>query len=153
MAIEAALTGVLGRDPELKTSQAGKPWTRVSLAVVHDKGSDAEATTWVSVACFGEVAEKLCSAAKKGMKVYAEGTLKLGEWTDRTGEKRLGLQLAAWHARVVGAGALGKNKPPRKKDTGHQRTVKQPSEAVRHWQRPPAGAAVDAEIPFAPEVR
>jgi hypothetical protein len=66
-------------------------------------------TSWVSVACFGEVAEKLCATAKKGMKIYAEGSLKLGEWTDRAGEKRVGLQLAAWRAQVVGAGALGKN--------------------------------------------
>ena len=72
-------------------------------------------TTWVSVACFGEVAEKLCATAKKGSKVYIEGhSMRISEWTGRTGEKRIGLELAAWRAQVVGVGALGKNKSPRK---------------------------------------
>ena len=84
--IEAAFIGRLGQDHELKTSAAGKPWARLSVAV--GVGDEAQ---WVSVAVFGEAAERLCAALEKGNKVYVEGTLRLREWTGKGGEKRTGL--------------------------------------------------------------
>jgi len=111
--IEAALTGTLGRDPELRTSQAGKPWTKLAVAVA--SGQDSDGPTWVQVACFGEVAERICAQAHKGSKVYCEGQLKQTTWQDKTtGEKRMGLEVAAWRVQVLGAGAIGNNKVAKK---------------------------------------
>ena len=104
--IEAAFIGRLGQDPELKTSAAGKPWARLHLAV----GTDAE-TQWISVAIFGEIAERLCATLHKGDKVYVEGTLRLTEWAGRDGEKRVSLSVAAWKADKLGA--IGRNRPRR----------------------------------------
>jgi single-strand DNA-binding protein len=139
--IEAALQGTLGRNPELKSSQAGKPWTRVSVAVQIDGE-----TTWVSIAAFGEEAQRLCASAKKGMKIYAEGSLKTSSWESRDGATRNGLELAAWRVRVIGVGALGENKPKRPK--APLREARLPtnghvSDAARDWQRP-----LDEQIPF-----
>jgi single-strand DNA-binding protein len=141
--IEAALQGTLSRDPELKTSAAGKPWCRVSIAVLIDG-----ATTWVSVAAFGEEAQRLCASAKKGMTLYAEGSLKPSSWEGRDGVKRSGLELAAWRIRVIGVSALGENKPKRPKAPRRDEQPAangQTTSAQRDWQRPPAG---DEQIPF-----
>jgi single stranded DNA-binding protein len=133
--IEAALQGTLGRDPELRTSQQGKPWTRLAVAVVQETRTESAETIWVGVACFGEVAERVCAQAHKGSRVYCEGQLRLGEWTNKAGEKQKGLELAAWRAQVVGAGAIGVNKVAKKAKPETQ----QPSNgngAQRDWQRP-----------------
>ena len=90
--IESAFFGVLGKDPELKTSKSGAAYATLAVVV----GEDAD-SQWVRVACFGETAEQIAIRAKKGDKVYVEGTLTLNTWTDKTtGEERHGLNVAAW---------------------------------------------------------
>lgn len=120
--IEAAFIGRLGQDPELKTSAAGKPWARLQLAV----GPNDE-TQWVSVATFGEIAERLCASLHKGDKVYVEGTLRLTEWTGRDGEKRTGLAVAAWKADKLGA--IGRSRS-RRNSNERSDVAGQPSEAT-----------------------
>jgi single-strand DNA-binding protein len=70
--IQCAFTGTLGQDPELKTSKSGKPWGSFSVAI--DEASE-EATTWVRVAVFGQLATRLYPELKKGTEVYCEGRL------------------------------------------------------------------------------
>jgi single-strand DNA-binding protein len=136
--IECAFTGRLGSDPELRTSQAGKPWCRFSIAV--GEGDD---TQWVSVAAFGEVAERVCELMAKGDRAYVEGNLRLNEWTDRDGLTRHGLQVAAW--RVEPMGQIGKRKP---KDDARKRDWQRPLDTDARPARQHHGNAVDAEIPF-----
>ena len=102
---------------EARTSQAGKPWCRFSVAV--GQGDDAQ---WVSVACFGEVAERVCEQLAKGDRAYVEGAIRMNEWQDREGLTRHGLQVAAW--RVEPMGRIGRRKPR----GGDARK--------RDWQRP-----------------
>jgi single-stranded DNA-binding protein len=104
--IETALIGRLGQEPELRKSAAGRPWTRLSVAV--GVGEEAQ---WVCVSAFGEDAQRLCEAFHKGDKVYVEGTLRLSERTGKGGEKRTGLSVAAWKAEKLGA--IGRNNPRR----------------------------------------
>jgi single-strand DNA-binding protein len=103
-AIEAAFIGRLGSDPELRTSQAGKPWCRFSVAI--GEGDDVQ---WISVSAFGETAERVCDQLAKGNRAYVEGTLRLNEWQDREGLTRHGLQVAAW--KVEALGKIGRQKP------------------------------------------
>jgi single-strand DNA-binding protein len=103
--IECAFIGRLGQDPELKTSAAGKSWSRLSLAVGY--GDDV---SWVSCAVFGESAEHVCSTLRKNDKLYIEGAIGLNEWTGRDGEKRTGLSVVASRAEPP---ALGRNRPKR----------------------------------------
>jgi single-strand DNA-binding protein len=97
--IQCAFTGVLGRDPELRVSKAGKPW--LSLHVAIDEASE-EATTWVRVAVFGEMATRLCPELKRSTKVYCEGRLRLDSWTGKDGRERSGLRVAAAKIEVLG---------------------------------------------------
>ena len=90
--IESCFWGVLGKDPELKTSKTGNPFATLAVVVGED-----DASQWIRVACFSETAEQIAVRAKKGDKVYVEGTLTLNTWADKTtGEERHGLNVAAW---------------------------------------------------------
>ena len=101
--IETAFCATVGTEPELKTSQAGKPWTSFNACV--GKGDEAQ---WVRVAVFGARAEELSGHLHKGHNVYCEGRLTLDTW-EKDGEKRAGLNVAA--SKVEKLGQIGRNKP------------------------------------------
>jgi single stranded DNA-binding protein len=139
-AIECAFTGRLGSDPELRTSQAGKPWCRFSVAI--GEGDDVQ---WVSVAAFGEAAERVSDLLAKGDRAYVEGTLRLNEWTDREGLTRHGLQVAAW--RVEALGKIGRRKP-KPKGNPAARGYARPLDTDSRPARQQHGTAAEVEIPF-----
>jgi single-strand DNA-binding protein len=97
--IQAAFTGKCGQDPSLHTSKAGKPWLSLHVAI---DGASEEATTWVRVAVFGEMATRLHPELKKGAEVYVEGKLRLEAWTGKDGKERTGLSVAASRVEVLG---------------------------------------------------
>ena len=88
MSIECAFFGFLSAAAEQRTSQAGKPWTRLNVGVGKD-----EMVQWVSVAVFGKAAEK-AGELKKDDRVYIEGTIKLNSWRSADGAERYGLSVA-----------------------------------------------------------
>jgi single-strand DNA-binding protein len=104
MSIDAALLGTVVRDAELRTSAAGKPWMGVIV-----RSGDGDAASFVQVAIFGDAALAL-GRIEKNEKLYAEGSIRINEWTTAAGEKRTGLSMAAWRAERPG---VGKNKPKR----------------------------------------
>jgi len=88
------LVGNLGRDPEVKHTQAGDPIVNLSVATSEtwrDKGSGErkERTEWHRVVIFnerlGEVAQKYL---RKGSKVYLEGQIQSRKWQDQSGQDR-----------------------------------------------------------------
>ncbi len=108
--IECAFLGVLEKDPELKTSKTGKAFATMNVVVtVGEADNGKDVNQWLRVACFGETAEKLAGRAKKGDRVYCEGTLTLNTWADKsTGEAKTGLNVAAWKCEKVPS--IGKNR-------------------------------------------
>ena len=65
--IETAFIARVGTEPEVKTSQAGKPWAALNVCV-GDRDDDQQ---WVRVVVFGGKATSLSLA--KGDRVYVEG--------------------------------------------------------------------------------
>ena len=115
--IEAALWGVLGKDPELKISKGGTPFATMNVVVTVGKADDGkDVSQWIRVACFGETAEKIAARARKGDRVYCEGTLTQNTWTVANGDTKTGLNLAAW--KVEKLAAIAKNRQFREK--GHE---------------------------------
>jgi len=134
--IECAFAGCVGKDPELRTSQAGKPWCSFAVAVGQD-----DATQWVRVALFGEKAEEAARTIAKGDRVHVEGRLKLSTW-EKDGEARHGLEVAAWLAQPLGK--IGNRKPEKPKPASAA-TVN----ATRAVQSPlDQRASLDDPIPF-----
>ena len=88
------LVGNLGKDPEIRRTQDGRPIANLSVATSEswrDKatGERKEKTEWHRVVIFNE---GLCKVAeqylKKGSKVYLEGQLQTRKWQDQSGNDR-----------------------------------------------------------------
>jgi len=122
--IECAFFGFLARDAELRTSQAGKPWARLSVGAGKD-----DTIQWVSVAVFGNGAAK-AAELKKGDRVYVEGTIKLGEWIGKDGAERQGLNVAA--SKCEPTHRIGRNRPQQKRrqSAGHNGAASLPFKPI-----------------------
>lgn len=82
------LVGNLGKDPELKYSQAsGKAVCRFSLAVSERRSSE-EHTEWFNIICFDRTAEIANEYLAKGRQVYLEGRLQTRKYQDQNGQDR-----------------------------------------------------------------
>lgn len=81
------LSGRLTRDPEVKTSQAGKSYTRVGIAVDRrfSKGNEADFFTLIA---FGKTAEFIGNWFSKGSKILVEGAVQIDNYEDKEGIKR-----------------------------------------------------------------
>jgi single-strand DNA-binding protein len=88
------LVGNLGRDPEIRRTQDGRPIANLSVATSEswrDKntGERKEKTEWHRVVIFSE---GLCRVVeqylKKGSKVYIEGQLQTRKYTDKDGVEK-----------------------------------------------------------------
>jgi single-strand DNA-binding protein len=85
------LIGHLGRDPDVRRTQDGRPIASLSVATSEswrDKatGERKEKTEWHRVVIFNEkLAELAEQYLKKGAKVYFEGKLRTRKWTDQGG--------------------------------------------------------------------
>ena len=88
------LVGNLGKDPEIRRTQDGRPIANLRIATSEswrDKttGERTEKTEWHSVVVFNE---GLCRVVeqylKKGAKVYIEGALQTRKWQGQDGQDR-----------------------------------------------------------------
>ena len=88
------LIGNLGKDPEIRRTQDGRPIANLSVATSEswrDKttGERKEKTEWHRVVVFNEGLCKIIEQyLKKGSKVYLEGALQTRKWTDKEGHDK-----------------------------------------------------------------
>lgn len=88
------LVGNLGKDPEIRRTQDGRPIANLRIATSEtwkdkNSGERREKTEWHSVVIFNE---NLCKVVeqyvKKGAKLYIEGQLQTRKWQDQQGQDR-----------------------------------------------------------------
>ena len=88
------LVGNLGRDPETRQTQDGRPIVNMSVATSENwkdrqTGERRERTEWHRVVIFNErLAEFAQNYLQKGRKVYVEGQLQTRKWTDQSGQEK-----------------------------------------------------------------
>ena len=88
------LVGNVGKDPEIRRTQDGRPIANLSLATSEtwrDKntGERKEKTEWHRVVIFSEPLCKVVEQyVKKGSKLYVEGALQTRKWTDQSGQEK-----------------------------------------------------------------
>jgi single-strand DNA-binding protein len=95
--------GILGRDPDLKYSAAGKPFLNFSIAIrrsIKDKNGKYP-SDWFDVAVFGERAEDIAKHATKGSLVQIEGDLQIQTWSDPQGKVKRSPKIIAKEAYVL----------------------------------------------------
>jgi single-strand DNA-binding protein len=159
------LVGNLGRDPEIRRTQDGRPVANLRVATTdswRDKatGERREKTEWHTVVIFNE---GLCRVAeqylKKGAKVYIEGQLQTRKWQGQDGQDRyttevvlqgFNSQLTMLDARGASAGAAASAGmaeddqsgylPPA---SGNGNGAKRAATGAKGFDKP-----VDDEIPF-----
>lgn len=89
MTLRALITGTLYGDPEPKTGQSGKGYTRAKLRA--DVSKD-EPSVWVSLIAFGSLADTL-AYLKANDSVSVAGKAKLTAWTGKDGNPQAGMDL------------------------------------------------------------
>lgn len=85
--------GNLGRDPEIKTTPAGKKVANFSIACTESwkdqSGQKQEKTEWINIVVWDKLAEVVERFVKKGSKVFVSGKFQTRSWDDvESGKKR-----------------------------------------------------------------
>ena len=88
------LVGNVGKDPEIRRTQDGRPIANINLATSEswrdkNSGEKKERTEWHRIVVFNEGLCKVVEQyVKKGMKLYIEGQLQTRKWTDQAGVEK-----------------------------------------------------------------
>ena len=132
------VSGNLGRDPELKTSNNGTEYCTFSIAIRDWRNKDAP--TWLQVVLFGKSASYAAKLAK-GDSVYLSGRLVVDEYVDKQGVNRKSAKIIA--SEVEGRSASGNGSVPSGSfDQSVGSMLDKPAET------PAAQPITDDDIPF-----
>ena len=87
------LVGHLGRDPEVRYTQDGRPICNFTMATTEqwrdkNSGERRDKTEWHRVVVFGKLAEICGEYLSKGRQVYIEGKLQTRKWQGQDGQDR-----------------------------------------------------------------
>ena len=137
---KAMIIGRLGRDPELRYSQDGKPVCTMSAATDESytdrNGQRVERAEWHRIVVYGKPAETCAHYLAKGSLVFVEGSLQTRKWKDQQGQDRFTTEIKAHRVQFLDRKADATARP----DTG-----------ASQWegtQPPAAGGDETDEIPF-----
>jgi single-strand DNA-binding protein len=93
------IVGYLGRDPEIRYTPQGTAVCNFTVATTEKRkdraGEPQDVTTWFRISAWGRQGEVANQYLSKGKQVYLEGRLRQEEYTDRDGNKRTSLEVAA----------------------------------------------------------
>lgn len=133
------LIGNLGQDPEVRTTNNGTKVANLSVATSErwkdkNSGEAKEKTEWHRVVVFGNLAGVLESFARKGSKVYLEGSLQTRKWQDQSGQDKYTTEVV-----LQGFGGKLVLLDSRKDDSGWDNPVADSA---------PATTTPDDDIPF-----
>ena len=146
------LIGNLGKDPEVRRTQDGKPIANLTVATSEtwrDKssGERKEKTEWHRVVIFSE---PLCKVAeqylKKGAKVYIEGALQTRKWTDQSGIEKYSTEVVL---QAYGGVLTMLDKLESRSESEQENSYAEATGAARPPRRAVANNAdMDDDIPF-----
>lgn len=110
---KVCLIGNVGRDPEIRYTQAGEPIATFSLATTEKwagkDGQKQERTEWHRVDVFGKTAQIVRDYVQKGRQLYLEGSIHYEEYTDKDGNKKQStkIKLSGPNSKLVLLGGRG----------------------------------------------
>jgi single-strand DNA-binding protein len=142
------LIGNVGKDPEIRSTQAGAKVVSFTLATSdtwNDKasGERKERTEWHRVVVFNEqIADVAERFLKKGAKVYVEGQLQTRKWTGQDGQEHYTTEVVL--PRFKGEMTMLTRPMPAEQSLGGGATV--------DGYLPRGGGEHDEDIPFAAPV-
>ncbi len=133
----AQIGGVLGREPESRSTPKGVKVTNFSVAV--EKWSkDGPVTNWFNVVAFDKNAEFAEKSLKKGSSVVVAGDLQIKNWEDKNGQKRTTTEILAHKIDFADSGS----------SSGGQKQERSAPAPQTRQQAAPQTRAATTENPF-----
>lgn len=133
------LIGNIGQDPEVRYMPNGNAVTTLSIATSEtwkDKqtGEKQDRTEWHRVVFYNRLGEIAGEYAKKGSKIYVEGSLRTRKWQDQQGQDRYTTEIIGNEMQLLDGRQQSSN------DDGYS----QQAPRMNTQQRPAAPAAAPA---------
>lgn len=150
------LVGTVGKDPEVRYSQAGSANVTLSLATNEswkDKnGEKQERTEWHRLKFFGKLAEIAGEYVKKGQQLYVEGSLRTDKYTDKQGIERYTTDIIVNEMQMLGGRPSGeRSAPPAERVDWSDDGFSTPKPSARPAASKPAESLADND-PFGDDV-
>ncbi|MBA3003844.1 MAG: single-stranded DNA-binding protein, partial [Desulfurivibrio sp.] len=105
MVNKVILIGNLGKDPEVRYSQAGAAIASFNVATTEtwkkQDGSKEELTEWHRIVAFGRLGEICGEYLSKGSKVFIEGRLQTRKWDDKDGNTKYTTEIVAREMKML----------------------------------------------------
>jgi single-strand DNA-binding protein len=134
------LIGNLGRDPELRYTQAGKPVATFSLATTErwtsKDGEKQQRTEWHNIVLWGRHAEVANQYLKKGNSCLIEGRITTRSWEDKDNVKHYRTEIEGLGLQLMSGRDGGRNEPP-----------PQPDEYFDSYPEPAASRGIVSSVP------
>jgi single-strand DNA-binding protein len=100
------IVGRLGKEPEVRTTQAGTQVTNIVVATSESwkdqQGQKQEKTEWHRITFFGRVAEVAATYLKKGDQVFVEGRIETSKF-EKDGQTRYSTSIIARDMTMLGS--------------------------------------------------
>jgi single-strand DNA-binding protein len=100
------LIGNLGKDPDMRYTPTGRPFTTFSIATNrtwnNSDGEQHSETDWFNVVTWGNLAEICKQYLTIGVQVYIEGRLQTRSWDDKEGKKHTTTEVVASEMMILG---------------------------------------------------
>jgi len=152
------IIGNLGRDPEVRHTQDGKPIANLNIATTEswkdrNSGEKQEKTEWHRVVIFGPVADVAQKWLKKGSSVYIEGKMQTRKWTDAQGQEKYTTEVVVdgFNGQMTMLGSRGDNAGggyAQNNEYNQEPAAAKPAPAMQPAPVTNADAPFDDEIPF-----
>ena len=117
------IIGRLGRDPEMRYTQAGKPVCSLNVATdegyTNDRGEKVDKTEWHKVVFWDRQAETCSQYLAKGSLVFIEGRLSTRKYQDQQGQDRYVTEIQGQRVQFLDRTATG-NRADREADARHR---------------------------------
>lgn len=145
----AILVGNLGKDPEVRFTQSGRPVANFSIATSESwagqDGNRQERTEWHNIVVWGKQAEMCGQYLAKGRQVYVQGRIQTRSYEDKTGNTRYITEVVAQRVQFLGGAAGNRASQETQEQTfGETASSETFGEAASSFQSPP----IDDDIPF-----
>ena len=103
------LIGHIGNNPEVRSFEGGKKWTRISIATNETyrnaQGVKITDTQWHNLVAYGKVAEIIEKYVTKGAEIAVEGKLINRSYVDKEGQKKYVTEVQVSELLLLGANA------------------------------------------------
>lgn len=148
---KASILGNVGKDPEIRNTQAGAKIANLTVATSEtwkDKasGEKKEKTEWHKIVVFNpHLVGIIETHIRKGSKIYVEGSIQTRKWTDQQGMDRYSTEIVMGQ---YGGTLLILDKGGEQQSAPTQQAAPR-QEARQPAQQPYGGGPLDDEIPFA----